>query len=100
MGQQDFTIRPITADDRDKLAQVRADYLISLHSVIMTEERQAYVKDLAINNRVQAVLEDPFINVLLLEENGSPKGYIAYGPDREDPDCGYIYEAALLPEND
>lgn len=93
-------IRPATLADESKLITVKTEYLRSLYSGFVTDELQVKMQSASNSGFYAQLLQNENIRIKVLEEDGEIIGFIVYGPDDENPSCGRIYDAAILPGHD
>lgn len=95
MGE--LLLRPADTNETERLAAVKSDYVRSLYRGFLSAEylrgatREFYLPE------ITWMMQDKQSHVDAMEIDGETVGYVVYGVDPSNPDCGLIREAGLEP---
>ena len=96
MGE--YTLRPAEEAETEQLAGIKSNYIRSLYRGFLSDDYLREASQDFYLPELTWMMQDERSHVDVLETEGHAVGFIAYGVDPNDPDCGLIREEAIQPE--
>lgn len=84
-------------DDCVVLSKVRMDYIRNLYRGFADESLLKGLSLEAMQDKILTHMQRPYWQVVILEKDGQPQGYISFGKEQNSEDGAVIDDAAILP---
>ena len=96
MGE--YMLRPAQEAETEQLAGIKSRYIRSLYRGFLSDDYLREATQAFYLPEITWMMHDQNAHVDVLETDGHAVGFIVYGVDPNNPDCGLIREEAIQPE--
>lgn len=90
-------MRQAALADRDALAALKAAYVRSLYRGFVSQDKLKTLDPTPYQSMLEIALEAPGRQVIIMDEEGQPQGFVVLGADPEEAGCGMIFDVAMRP---
>ena len=96
MGE--YKLRPAEEAEAEQLAGIKSSYIRSLYRGFLADDYLREATQAFYLPEITWMMQDEKSHMDVLEMDGHAVGFIVYGVDPNDPECGLIREEAIQPE--
>lgn len=94
------SLRQAGMADRDALAALKAAYVRSLYRGFVPQEKLKALDPTPYQSVLGTALEAPGRQVIIMDEEGQPQGFVVLGADPDEAGYGMIFDVAMRPGGD